>query len=144
MTSKEALERIKSRKYIKCEVCDETMWKGCFCGNEELVNSEELKTIENDLKRLEAIENTGKKKYVMVKGMDKAVELAKTIVDNDCQVVFYETEEGSNKWTVYWCDIVDETTLCNSTKTKRCKIDSGCEEPKETWYYEEEKDEKID
>ena len=41
MTSKEALERIKLHKYIKCEVCDETMLKGCCCCNNELKNSEE-------------------------------------------------------------------------------------------------------
>ena len=140
MTSKEALERIKLHKYIKCKICDETMLKGCRCCNNELKNSEEFETIENDLKKLEAIETTGGKKYIMVKGMNKAIELAKNIVDNDHQVVFYETEEGSNTWTIYWCDITDETTLC-----KQCKIDRGYEEPeepKETWYKEEKKNEK--
>lgn len=57
MTSKEALERIKLHKYIKCEVCDETMLKGCCCCNNELKNSEEFETIEKDLEKLEAIEN---------------------------------------------------------------------------------------
>ena len=139
MTSNEALERIKLRKYIKCDVCDEMMCKGCFCGNEELINSEELKTIESDLKKLEAIETTGGKKYIMVKGMNKAIELAKNIVDNDHQVVFYETEEGSNTWIIYWCDIVDGNTLCDSTKNKQCEIDHSSETPEEsekTWYYE--------
>ena len=145
MTSKEALERIKLHQYIKCDVCDETMLKGCNCCNNELKNSEEFETIENDLKRLEAIENTGGKKYIMVKGMNKAIELAKTIADNDHQVVFYETEEGSNKWTIYWCDTIDETTLYDSTKTKQCEIDHGYEKPEEpekTWYYEPSDEEK--
>ena len=139
MTSKAALERIKLRQYIKCDVCDEKMLKGCNCCNEELINSEELKTIESDLKKLEAIETTGGKKYIMVKGMNKAIELAKNLVDNDHQVVFYETEEGSNTWTIYWCDIVDRNILCDSTKTKQCEIDHGYEKPEEpekTWYYE--------
>lgn len=135
MTSKEALERIKLRKYIKCKVCDETMCKGCFCGNEELINSEELKTIESDLKKLEAIETTGGKKYIMVKGMNKAIELAKNIVDNDHQVVFYETEEGSNTWIIYWCDIVDGNIFCDSTKTKQHEIDHSSETPEEPEKY---------
>ena len=142
MTGKEALERIKLHQYIKCDVCDEKMLKGCNCCNNELKNSEEFETIENDLKRLEAIENTGRKKYVMVKGMNKAIELAKTIADNDHQVVFYETEEGSNTWIIYWCDIVDGNTLCESTKTKQCEIDHGYEEPEKTWYYEPNDEEK--
>ncbi len=41
MTSKEALERIKLHKYIKCKECDETMLKGCRCCNNELKNSNE-------------------------------------------------------------------------------------------------------
>lgn len=57
MTSKEALERIKLHQYVKCDVCDETMLKGCCCCNNELKNSEEFETIEKDLKKLEAIEN---------------------------------------------------------------------------------------
>ena len=131
MTSKEALERIKLREYIKCKVCDETMLKGCNCCSEELINSEELKTIESDLKKLEAIEITGGKKYVMVKGMNKAIELAKNIVDDDHQVVFYETEEGSNIWIIYWCGIVDGNSLCDPTKTKSCEIDHGYEKLEE-------------
>lgn len=134
MTGKEALERIKLREYINCNVCDETMLKGCNCCSEELINSEELKTIENDLKKLEAIETTGGKKYIMVKGMNKAIELAKNIVDDDHQVVFYETEEGSNTWIIYWCDIVDGNTLCDSIKNKQCGI--------KTWYYESSDEEK--
>ena len=57
MTSKEALERIKLHKYIKCEVCDETMLKGCYCCNNELKNSEEFKTIEKDLEEKEETQN---------------------------------------------------------------------------------------
>ena len=33
------------------------------------------------------------RKYIMVKGIDAAAELAKTIAENDYQVVFYENEE---------------------------------------------------
>ena len=57
MTSKEALERIKLHKYIKCKVCDEKMLKGCCCCNNELKNSEEFETIEKDLKKLEELED---------------------------------------------------------------------------------------
>ena len=55
MTSKEALERIKLHKYIKCKECDETMLKGCRCCNNELKNSEEFETIEKDLEELEEL-----------------------------------------------------------------------------------------
>lgn len=68
MTSKEALERIKLHKYIKCKECDETMLKGCRCCNNELKNSEEFETIEKDLEEketaikvlVEVLQNTSK------------------------------------------------------------------------------------
>lgn len=58
MTSKEALERIKLHKYIKCE---------------------ELETIENDLKRLEAIEYNIKKLEDVMSILRWCIDFVKTV-----------------------------------------------------------------
>lgn len=77
MTSKEALERIKLHKYIKCKECDETMLKGCRCCNNELKNSEEFETIEKDLEEketaikvlVEILQNTSKENETLKSGL---------------------------------------------------------------------------
>jgi hypothetical protein len=77
MTSKEALERIKLHKYIKCKECDETMLEGCRCCNNELKNSEEFETIEKDLKNkettiktlVEILQNTSKENETLKSGL---------------------------------------------------------------------------
>ena len=77
MTSKEALEGIKLHKYIKCKECDKTMLKGCYCCNNELKNSEEFETIENDLKDketaiktlVEILQDTSKENETLKSGL---------------------------------------------------------------------------
>lgn len=61
-------------------------------------------------------------KYIMVKGIDNAAELAKTIAENDYQVVFYENEENGDVWTVSWCDTIDGNAFCELTESDQCEV----------------------
>ena len=60
--------------------------------------------------------------YIMVKGIDNAAELAKSIAQNDYQVVFYENEENGDVWTVSWCDTIDGNAFCELTEDEQCEI----------------------
>lgn len=62
------------------------------------------------------------RKYITVKGIDNAAELAKTIAENDYQVVFYENEENGDVWTVSWCDTIDGNAFCELTEDEQCEI----------------------
>lgn len=62
--------------------------------------------------------------YIMVKGIDNAAELAKTIAQNNYQVVFYENEENGDVWTVSWCSNADYdgNAFCELTEDEQCEI----------------------
>ena len=62
------------------------------------------------------------RKYITVKGIDAAAELAKTIAENDYQVVFYENEENGDVWTVSWCDTIDGNAFCELTESDQCEV----------------------
>lgn len=62
------------------------------------------------------------RKYIMVKGIDNAAELAKTIAENDYQVVFYENKENGDVWTVSWCDTIDGNAFCELTESDQCEV----------------------
>lgn len=95
------------------------------------------------------------RKYITVKGIDNAAELAKTIAENDYQVVFYENEENGDVWTVSWCDTIDGNAFCELTESDQCEVlasrekvgkddddnDDDDEEPNEDgpWYDEDER-----
>ena len=62
--------------------------------------------------------------YIMVKGIDNAAELAKSIAQNDYQVVFYENEENGDVWTVSWCSNADYdgNAFCELTEDEQFEI----------------------
>lgn len=62
------------------------------------------------------------RKYITVKGINAAAELAKTIAENDYQVVFYENEENGDVWTVSWCDTIDGNAFCELTESDQCEV----------------------
>ena len=62
--------------------------------------------------------------YIMVKGIDKAAELAKTIAQNNYQVVLYENKENGDVWTVSWCSNADYdgNAFCELTENEQFEI----------------------
>lgn len=62
--------------------------------------------------------------YIMVKGIDNAAELAKSIAQNNYQVVFYENEENGDVWTVSWCSNADYdgNAFCELTEDEQFEI----------------------
>lgn len=62
--------------------------------------------------------------YIMVKGIDKAAELAKTIAQNNYQVVLYENKENGDVWTVSWCSNADYdgNAFCELTEDEQFEI----------------------
>lgn len=66
----EALNDIKNKKVITCEVCDSKMHDGCLCCQKNYKRSEQIVIIEKELKALETIKKKRVDLYALVIAYD--------------------------------------------------------------------------